>query len=450
MSKFNKKNAYSVFCDNIYSQFKNGMDEKGLQWFADWKPNLECVNGVSNSHYRGVNALNLSFNGYADSRYFTLKQAISQGYSVKNGEKPRAIIKFAYWDKKEKKYISFTDFDPENPNHTSFLKMYYVYNAEQLNGIELQPIAKAKYNIKFIKDLCEKIGVKLVEGSQHENPCYVPSQDTIYIPNSALFKSQKGLYATALHEISHATGHALRQNRQLFSTKGSRNYAFEELVAEMSSAILCNYYNLENSVDKNHVAYVKSWLDLCEKDNKILVKAYKLAEESASYVVSCQKGEYFEFKSELVEIEINEPKSAKSQIAKPKSEKVTTKATKTKKVKAEKVATKVEEDKPKKVEFIVLADNKKNSQKAIGYIREVEGIKIGVTQSVYEKGKLETTKGLWRVIDINSGIMFGTCKKYKEATELIDSQIAKLKESHNDKIKTKKLHERLTKAPLLA
>src|SRR3546814_8703340 len=42
-----------------------------------------------------------------------------------------------------------------------------------------------------------------------------------------------------LHELTHATGHAKRLNRDLTNSFGSKDYAREELIAEMGSAFLC-------------------------------------------------------------------------------------------------------------------------------------------------------------------------------------------------------------------
>jgi antirestriction protein ArdC len=39
--------------------------------------------------------------------------------------------------------------------------------------------------------------------------------------------------------LTHATGHASRLGRDLSGTFGSKNYAREELVAEIGSAFLC-------------------------------------------------------------------------------------------------------------------------------------------------------------------------------------------------------------------
>ena len=53
------------------------------------------------------------------------------------------------------------------------------------------------------------------------------------------FFEQINYSRTALHELSHATGHAARLGRDLLHPFGSAGYAREELVAELGSAFLC-------------------------------------------------------------------------------------------------------------------------------------------------------------------------------------------------------------------
>ncbi|MCV5633333.1 zincin-like metallopeptidase domain-containing protein, partial [Escherichia coli] len=64
------------------------------------------------------------------------------------------------------------------------------------------------------------------------------STDSIHLPQQASFPSADRYYATALHELSHWTGHASRLDRDLSHPFGSEGYAREELRAEIASMII--------------------------------------------------------------------------------------------------------------------------------------------------------------------------------------------------------------------
>ena len=287
------KTNYNEFIENINAQLTEGLKNKGLKWFKDWKVNCECINGATNTHYHGVNLMNLSLNGFNDSRYFTFKQANEKGYKVKKGAKSQTIIKFAYWDNQEKKYLTQVEYNAlkvqdelnGTKRATMFMKTYNIFNAEQLDNIELEPQVKTTLNFEFIVNLCDVMNLKIVTGSHYSAPCYVPAEDTIYMPSLSMFESQSGLYATALHEISHATSYPTRLNRAIGFDKNDKAYAFEELIAEMSATILCNYFDIENEVTDNHQSYINSWFSHLKDDNKYFVNAFKKAEEVAKYII---------------------------------------------------------------------------------------------------------------------------------------------------------------------
>ena len=63
---------------------------------------------------------------------------------------------------------------------------------------------------------------------------YSVTDDKICMPPRESFKSANSYYATMLHEIAHSTGHPSRLNRPLNNKFGTKDYAYEELIAEFS------------------------------------------------------------------------------------------------------------------------------------------------------------------------------------------------------------------------
>src|SRR5690606_30112599 len=68
---------------------------------------------------------------------------------------------------------------------------------------------------------------------------YMPSLDYIQVPPPSAFFEPINWHRTALHEVSHASGHHSRLNRDMTGSFGSKPYFFEECVAEISSAFCC-------------------------------------------------------------------------------------------------------------------------------------------------------------------------------------------------------------------
>ena len=114
---------------------------------------------------------------------------------------------------------------------------------------------------------------------------YAPAADVINMPERKLFESSAGLYATWAHEIAHSTGHKSRLNRNMAGSKGSAQYAREELVAEIGAALICNRLGICGSVE-NHASYIDAWLQLLQDDgSKALYKAISDATHAANLVL---------------------------------------------------------------------------------------------------------------------------------------------------------------------
>ncbi|MET4608491.1 antirestriction protein ArdC, partial [Bradyrhizobium sp. JR4.1] len=82
---------------------------------------------------------------------------------------------------------------------------------------------------------------------------------------------------------AHATGHPSRLNRDLSGSYGSRKYAFEELVAEISSAFSCASLGIVPTV--RHADYIGSWLEVLREDNRAIIRAASQASKVADYIL---------------------------------------------------------------------------------------------------------------------------------------------------------------------
>ena len=123
------------------------------------------------------------------------------------------------------------------------LKAYSVFNADQCDGLPefyhpdpiLAPV-EPKGRMDRLDQFFHAVGANL-----RHHGCqayYEPVLDRVTMPPVELFEAYDHYYATLAHELSHWTGHSSRLDRDLKNRFGSDAYAAEELIAELSSAIL--------------------------------------------------------------------------------------------------------------------------------------------------------------------------------------------------------------------
>ena len=108
------------------------------------------------------------------------------------------------------------------------------------------------------------------------SPHYNLSKDFIKVPLKNQYKtsdSKEGVfadgqefYATLLHEMAHSTGPKGRLNRDLNGSFGDKKYAKEELVAELSAALISSTLGFDKRINDNNAKYVSSWLKVLKEE----------------------------------------------------------------------------------------------------------------------------------------------------------------------------------------
>jgi antirestriction protein ArdC len=115
------------------------------------------------------------------------------------------------------------------------------------------------------------------------------------MPAKELFTSEQEYYSTLLHELSHWSGHESRLDRDLNTGRfGEEAYAFEELVAELSSTFLCAHLDVHQGYQDNHAKYLKSWLKVLKSDTKALMTAASQAQKAFDYLCKFSQAEAVE------------------------------------------------------------------------------------------------------------------------------------------------------------
>jgi antirestriction protein ArdC len=102
------------------------------------------------------------------------------------------------------------------------------------------------------------------------------------MPSFESFQDSDCFYATIFHELSHWTAHKSRLDSDLKNRFRSRDYAAEELVAELSSAFLCAEWGIDKTI--RHASYIANWIELLKHDDKAFFTAASKAQKAADYL----------------------------------------------------------------------------------------------------------------------------------------------------------------------
>lgn len=239
-------------------------------------------NAITGRSYRGINVPLLWCRMDADARYISFNQARAHGGSVRKGEHGTQIV---FWQRKQ--YTKRNDVTGEDETRAGMLmKVYTVFALSQCDGVTL-PEAKhdpAPLPVPpTITTVYSTLGTSVEHGG--DRAAFVPSRDKIIMPAPEAFTTPDAYAATALHELTHWTGHESRLSRDLSKRFGTQGYAAEELVAELGSAFLCASIGVDCSLE-NHASYIESWRTLLRSDPRAIITAASKAQAAADYILS--------------------------------------------------------------------------------------------------------------------------------------------------------------------
>lgn len=291
------------------------MEEMQKDWHKGWIGGgsmFGLPQNISGRTYEGSNAfllfLHTASNGYKAPVYMTYGQLHKEGAHVLKGEKAVPVFKwgFSIKDKDGKKvteeeFHNMTDDEKKECNRRPFLKIYPEFNIDQTNMSEVNKekydavvsqfrktdvptITDGMYVNKAIDRMMEKQEwvCKIQYDKEEKGAYYNPAKDIVVLPTKAqfrihpddpeeCFKDGQEYYGTALHEMAHSTGHPSRLDRLKPAVFGSPEYAKEELVAELTSAMVGNTLGFDRRISDNNVAYLQNWTSALRKEPKFIV-----------------------------------------------------------------------------------------------------------------------------------------------------------------------------------
>ncbi len=305
------------------------MEEMKLDWHKGWtqgKAAFGLPQNISGRTYEGSNAfllfLHTSQNNYKAPVYMTFLQAKEEGVSIKQGEKSVPVFKWGLSVKdKDGMPLPLEDYDNMSEDEKKecdvrhYLKVYSEFNIDQTN---LREVNREKYDAILSRFDTPEIMVqtdgmyvnkaldrmmkeqewvcKIQYDKEEPGAYYSPSKDIVVLPTKAqfrlhpdnpeeCFKDGQEYYGTALHEMAHSTGHPSRLNRLDNSRFGSPEYAKEELVAELTSAMVGTSLGFDRRISDNNVAYLQNWISVLRKEPKFLVSVMADVNKASKMII---------------------------------------------------------------------------------------------------------------------------------------------------------------------
>ncbi|MHC8494281.1 zincin-like metallopeptidase domain-containing protein [Thalassospira sp. SM2505] len=286
-----KKKSYR---DQVVEELLGHIEAGTAPWQKPWEPGkvrMAPFNPVSGKDYRGINALWLEMRGRSDPRWMTYRQAAAQDAQVRKGEKG-TMIEYWKWSEREKVLDENGKpvLDDKGIAKTREVRLdrprvfhAVVFNAEQIDGLAPYIAPEPTFSPVERAEQILKQGNVPIFHDQNDRAFYRSSTDQIHMPHQAAFKGQYEYYATALHELGHATGHGSRMARE-FGPFGSEVYAKEELRAEIASYMLTTELGLGHYPER-HAAYVGSWMKAIKEDRNALFAAARDAENIRTWIM---------------------------------------------------------------------------------------------------------------------------------------------------------------------
>lgn len=320
---------------SIASRLANKLLEEGKTGVKPWESSVfktEYKNPASGTVYNLENAAFLYFSsidaGYKTPKFVTAKQGFEAGLTMEKGTTGHRIIqrfgmKMGYVPERNPDGSVRKDSDGKTilkrdeegnlmPIYKRMAKMVSVFNLDQFKGeipkawLEDEPKKLLENEDVLIKvrQVIENNGQ--VEIKRHSPEAlfllgsmkqaanfYKPLEDKIFLAPSDNFKNTLREISTALHELSHSTGHESRLKRECAEKYHESNYyrGMEELVANFSARVLCQQLGLDKNevseaFDQNHDSYDSGWMyEVIKKDPKGVFEAADMAQRAKNMVM---------------------------------------------------------------------------------------------------------------------------------------------------------------------
>ena len=329
--------ALEQFADLMISKIESLQQDWNKPWFTEGV--LAWPQNFSGRQYNGMNAFILTLvaekngyevpvwctydrvdglNGHKDKQGKWIAEVDENGeklpyVGVKKGEKsfPVFITVHSVVNPETKERISYDDWrvmaEEERAKWKVYpkLQVYNVFNISQTNMDEARPELYEKIKNRALgekpkKEEGEEFVFPAMDEIISENKWLCPikptygddayysiSKDEIVVPQKSQFVNGESFYSNTWHEMAHSTGAESRLNRLKPASFGSKEYSREELVAELSAALVGLQYGLQKNVKEDSCAYLKSWLQSLKEEPTFIKTVLLDVRKATSLITKC-------------------------------------------------------------------------------------------------------------------------------------------------------------------
>lgn len=331
MAAYRKRNADGPNSeDKALDLFAEMMIEKiesiGKDWHKPWftEGSLPWPRNLHGREYNGMNALMLLLHcekqGYTIPRFCTfdcVQRLNTPGkdgqelprVSILRGEKsfPVMLTTFTCIHKETKEKIKYDEYKKlsekgqEQYNVFPRMQVFRVFNVAQTNLRETRPELWEKLEQEVARPKIEdgehlsfapvdtmirdNLWICPIRPKHQDSAYYSISKNEIVVPEKEQFKSGEAFYGTLFHEMTHSTGAEGVLDRIKPTAFGSAEYAREELVAELGSALVAQRYGMARHIKEDSCAYLKGWLNEL-KESPQFIKTTLLDVKRASSLIT--------------------------------------------------------------------------------------------------------------------------------------------------------------------
>ena len=290
-----------AFAEQLIEKLEGVKQDWKKPWFSNMY--MGAPRNFEGRKYQGMNHMYLALmqeaKGYQLPIWMTFQKARELGVNVLKDEKSvlvwlgsKIILDENGKKLTNKQYNELSPAEQEKCQFKPFAKAFNVFNIQQTNYPEVHPeeytALKEKMMIRPLQDangmfkspaldhmLQNKTWLCPIEQKEQDDAYYSISKDSIVVPMKGQFVNGESFYKTLLHEMAHSTGAEGRLDRLKPTNFGSSEYAVEELVAEMTSAVVANGMGISAGIKEDSIPYLQNWLDNLKESPKFMLTLMK-------------------------------------------------------------------------------------------------------------------------------------------------------------------------------
>jgi len=290
--EFDPNKGYEELANSLIQIMEKGTNPFRRTWTAE----QQHTNFVTGDAYQNGNLICLEIaricRGFTSPYWMGFAQARSFGLKIKKGSKGSIILRPIAIKKElldtngkpvldingNKEFTAFTLFTPCRVFNLDCFEKSEKLNkrlAELNKEVAVNQTPVSAKEAKAIKQLQNYMDSQKIDFKQCGNSAfYDPENDSVTVPTQNRFETNSLFVSVVSHELGHSTGHKKRLNRKGITDKtavfGSDLYATEELIADTTSFLCCNEFQIDSN-DDIHASYLAGWIKVLKKEPKHLL-----------------------------------------------------------------------------------------------------------------------------------------------------------------------------------